>query len=100
MDNGVAGSESDVAAIIAAIRAHWHSHRRNEVAWHRPFRLGEVFRMREPGPANIVSTRRALVDAKANDHGCAHLDRGAAAFRIALREMGIADRIERAVDIH
>jgi hypothetical protein len=60
-------------------------------AWKKPG-------MREARPHDLAPRRLAAVDAEAHGRGRAHLDRGAAALRVALRVVPVADRVERAVD--
>src|SRR5438128_1902489 len=51
----------------------------------------EEARMREARPNDAPSRRLSLVQAKAHHGGGAHLDGGAAALGVALREVAVAD---------
>src|SRR5262249_49286135 len=64
-----------------------------------PFGCREVPRMREARPHDLAPRRLVTVNTKAHRDGRTHLDGRAAAFRIALRKVSIAHRVERAFDI-
>ena len=100
MDHRVPRGKRNVAVLVAALGRDRHAHGGDEIARHRMLRILEEARVREARPDDVLCPCFTLVKLEAHLRRGAHLDRRAAALRIALRVVPVAHRIECAVHRH
>src|SRR6266496_1992403 len=100
VEEGAPAGRVEVLALIDALLVDRHPHGGDESLGRRPARVDEVVAPLESRPADLAALGLAPMHAEAHDTGHTHFHGGDAHLPVALGEVAVTRREERAIDGH